>query len=122
MFRSKVSTGWVAAALSTGLMLGGGAMVVADEPAPPTIRACEDADTHVLKKVGPTDTCPLGAPVLEWNVVGPQGPAGPQGPKGEPGTKGDPGRSRRRTSAPAGWRRSSSGARRAATTRRPSGR
>lgn len=61
-----------------------------------TIRAClndkdDDGEGRIAKIVGATTQCKKNQTLLEWNIMGQQGPAGPTGSTGAQGVKGDAG-------------------------------
>ncbi len=69
-----------------GTMAAGAALIVFATPvmnvieavaAAGTIRACVTTNSGAIKIVGASESCKNNETLLEWNIMGPQGPAGP---------------------------------------------
>jgi hypothetical protein len=62
---------------------------LASAPPPPTVlEACVNPGNGNMRLVDAGEVCHNNETRVQWNVVGPQGPAGPQGPVGQQGPQG----------------------------------
>ncbi|MGN6758889.1 MAG: pentapeptide repeat-containing protein, partial [Thermomicrobiales bacterium] len=75
-------------ALVASLAFASGAAIVAHADTTQVIYACVNNSSGTIHVVAATDTCGGGELKLQWNQVGPMGPAGPPGPQGIAGPQG----------------------------------
>jgi hypothetical protein len=87
MKRSRV---WLWAGLALVLTLAVGSTWALAETGG-VIRACMVKKSGNVRIISGTQKCTANETLLEWNKMGPPGPAGPKGPAGTQGPKGDTG-------------------------------